>query len=107
MDLWQRASGKGLFCGGLVIHLKQGGSVVGNDATGSLIPDSADILRFEAPADLAWVLIVEKEVSKSSCNLWRNAKVRSHRLYLGHYAVSSCYQKRVLWAPAYSSRSFS
>jgi hypothetical protein len=58
----QRASGKGLFCGGLVVHLKAGGSIVGNDSAGSLIPDSAYIARFEVPADLSWVLIVEKEV---------------------------------------------
>lgn len=59
----QRASSKGLVCGSrLTIHLV-GGDVVGvNDTEGTLVPAGEDIAHFDVDDELAWVLIVEKEV---------------------------------------------
>ena len=76
----QRASSKGLVCGGgLAIHLTEGEIVYANDSEvpslslyfncaanckrqGALIPVGEDISKFEVDDDIAWVLIVEKEV---------------------------------------------
>ncbi|KAG8941222.1 endodeoxyribonuclease [Tulasnella sp. 424] len=57
-DLGVRASPKGLFAGsGLTIHLRQGGTVTGNDYDSTLIPCNAEISTLEISQDTAFVLV--------------------------------------------------
>lgn len=70
-DLGVRASSKGLFAGsGLSIHLRHGGTAMGNDYDSTLIPCDAEISTLEISQDIAFVLIVEKEaVFQTLCRL--------------------------------------
>ncbi|KIK67493.1 hypothetical protein GYMLUDRAFT_69672 [Collybiopsis luxurians FD-317 M1] len=61
-DLNVRATSKGTFCGAVLsIQLSSGEIIHGNDSEASLIPVGEDIETFNVDADLAWVLIVEKD----------------------------------------------
>jgi meiotic recombination protein SPO11 len=67
----QRASGKGLLSGScLTLHLRGGGSLIGNDSNGLLIPDMTDVAQFEIKNQLKWVLVVEKEVTLRAIQSW-------------------------------------
>ncbi|TDL22668.1 topoisomerase acting in meiosis [Rickenella mellea] len=70
-DLNIRASSKGLFCGaGLVLHMRGGGRVVGDDTKGTLVPVGEDIFRVELDENIAWILVVEKDaVFQTLCTL--------------------------------------
>ncbi|KAF7983768.1 hypothetical protein HWV62_18968 [Athelia sp. TMB] len=67
----QRASSKGLVCGGgLVMRLKCGDVTYANESGGALIPVGEDIAELQVDEDLAWVLVVEKEaVFQTLCRL--------------------------------------
>ncbi|TFK54363.1 DNA topoisomerase IV, alpha subunit [Heliocybe sulcata] len=61
-DMNVRAASKGLFAGeDLIIHLKDGGEIPGNNSEGMLVPAGEEVARFEVKGKIAWVLIVEKE----------------------------------------------
>ncbi|KAI0030772.1 Spo11/DNA topoisomerase VI subunit A [Vararia minispora EC-137] len=66
-DLNIRASSKGLLCGsGLVIHLKEGGTVAATNSDPILIPHAEDIYHFEVQGNLKWVLVA---VFQTLCRL--------------------------------------
>ncbi|KAG8990999.1 endodeoxyribonuclease [Tulasnella sp. 427] len=66
-----RASSKGLFAGsGLIICLRSGGTVTGNDYDSTLIPCNAEIETLVIRQDIAFVLVVEKEaVFQTLCRI--------------------------------------
>lgn len=55
---------------------------------GTLIPVGEDIARFEVDDDIAWVLVVEKEVSSCTQCRWTSHETVYSRLYSRLFASS-------------------
>ncbi|KAF8198101.1 Spo11/DNA topoisomerase VI subunit A [Pholiota molesta] len=89
-DLNIRSSSKGVVCGsGLTITLLSGEIMHCNDAEGTLIPAGEDIQSFSIDEEVAWVLVVEKEVILSYIDGMLTTAIMYFRLYSRRYAVFS------------------